>query len=126
MARRTYEATATMRMDRAGWDALRAAIAPVRAQPLAELHAEGRCAILLRVTGEGSEGAIEAEEPRCTYGAETCARPPACKRCGVRIDADAIQRRAELGRELGLPMPAPTICGDCAIAAFDRESRGDA
>lgn len=122
---KTFEATATATLDREAWERLRAAIAPVRAQPLAELHAEGRCSILLRVTG-GSEEAIEAEDPRCTHGAAACARPPACKRCGVRIDADAIQRRAKLGREIGLPMPPPTICGDCAIAAFDRESRGDA
>lgn len=90
---KTYEATATATLDREAWERLRVAIAPVRAQPLAELHAEGRCSILLRVTG-GGEGAIEVEDPRCTFGAEACARMPACKRSGASSGCRCRRRRS--------------------------------
>ena len=70
--KRTYEATATATLDRAEWDKLKAALAPVRVQPLATVHFDGDCSIIVRVLGHGE--ALDVELARCTHGLETCAR----------------------------------------------------
>jgi hypothetical protein len=117
----TFEASATI--DREAFDDLRAFFrgAYQSVQPLVVVGAEGCCPILARLLGSRVDR-LDVAIPDCSaIGGRCPSTRPRCRQCGIEIDPDAIARRQTLGRSLGLPLPAPAICVDCAIENSERE-----